>query len=74
VANSVPPLTGLSKYNIMALGREEMPRDSDLPSDTVLPAEQLQHEAEAAEGQANGHKTPQHTQDQIDATTIIYWR
>jgi hypothetical protein len=71
VANSVPPLTGLSKYNIMALGREEMPRDSDLPSDTVLPAEQLQHEAEAAEGQANGHKTPQHTQDQIDATTII---
>lgn len=66
VADSVPPVTRLSKKF-----DKQMPQNSDLPSDTILPAQQLQHEAHTAEIQANNTASSQHMQSQVDATTVI---
>jgi hypothetical protein len=71
VADSVPRVTRLAKKLILARQHQEAQQDSDLPSDTVLPAEQLQHEAHVAEVQADAHETSNVTQAQVDATTII---
>jgi hypothetical protein len=71
VADSVPRVTRQSKKFKKALEHEEKPRDSDLPSDTALPAEQLQHEAQAAEVQAHDTETSHHSQVQVDATTVV---
>jgi hypothetical protein len=71
VADSAPPVTRLAKKLSLAREHEQMQRDSDLPSDTVLPTEQLQLEAQAAEVQANGDQASQQEQSQVDATTII---
>lgn len=46
-------------------------RDSDLPSDTALPAQQLQHEVEAAEGHENEQDTLDEEENQVDATTVV---
>ena len=71
VADSAPPVTRLAKKLSLAREHEKLQRDSDLPSDTALPTEQLQHEAHVAEIQANGEKESQQAQTQVDATTII---
>jgi len=66
VADSAPRRTEvpIRKINIIQ-------RESDLPSDTTLPAEQLQHEANAAEVRGNGYESPSDNDFQVDATTII---
>ncbi|KAM0723834.1 hypothetical protein Q7P37_000824 [Cladosporium fusiforme] len=64
IADSAPPKTGL--FARTASKFDELAADSDLPSDTALPAEQLQIEAQAAEQQNNDHEDAQ-----IDATTIV---
>lgn len=71
VANSVPPITRLSKKLSQARQQQEALHGSDLPSDTALPAEQLKQEAHAADTQANGDEASQHMPTQVDATTII---
>jgi len=71
VAESVPPVTRLAKKLSLAREHEQVQQDSDLPSDTALPTEQLQLEAQAAEVQAEGDDTSPHTQTPVDATTII---
>lgn len=71
VADSAPPVTRLAKKLSLAREHENSLQDSDLPSDTALPTEQLQHEAHVAEVQANGDKASQQAQTQVDATTII---
>jgi len=71
VTDSAPPVTRLAKRLSLAREHEKLQQDSDLPSDTVLPTEQLQHEAHAAEAQANDETASQQAQSQVDATTII---
>jgi len=71
VANSAPPVTRLAKKLSLAREHERLQQNSDLPSDTALPTEQLQHEAHVAEVQANGDKASQQAQTQGDATTVI---
>jgi hypothetical protein len=71
VADSVPRVTRSAKKLNLARENEEAKQDSDLPSDTVLLAEQLQHEAYAADAQANGEETSGVTHPHIDATTIV---
>lgn len=50
---------------------DEIAADSDLPSDTALPAEQLRLEAEGAE-ESDGPGDDSHRDDcQVDATTVV---
>lgn len=69
VADSAPRVTRLSRRLEKTL--HEATHDSDLPSDTVLPAEQLQHEANIAEDQAVDVEKSRDVEAQVDATTIV---
>ncbi|KAM0707791.1 hypothetical protein Q7P35_004440 [Cladosporium inversicolor] len=71
VADSAPPFTRLAKRLSLAREQRQVQQNSDLPSDTALPTEQLQLEANAAGIQTNGVDASHHTQTQVDATTII---
>lgn len=71
VQDSAPPKTDMVAK--LASRFDEVAADSDLPSDTVLPTEQLEMEAEAAERRADRHDSdsPFLTDAQVDATTVV---
>jgi hypothetical protein len=66
VADSAPSRAEVPIRKINGIQRE-----SDLPSDTTLPAEQLQLEAKAAAIQDDEYSSPLDEDFQVDATTII---
>jgi hypothetical protein len=66
VADSAPLRTEVPIRKINGIQRE-----SDLPSDTTLPVEQLQHEANAAEIQGDDHISSLDDDFQVDATTVV---
>ena len=66
VADSAPLRAGVPILKINGIQRE-----SDLPSDTTLPAEQLQHEADAALIQEDDPSSSLDEDFQVDATTIV---
>jgi len=66
VADSAPVRTEVPFHKVSSIQHE-----SDLPSDTTLPAEQLQQEANAAVIQDNDQSSSLDENFQVDATTII---